>query len=870
MALLEREAEFAALSTRAAQAVAGQGGLVLVLGEAGAGKTSFVEAFLADRPGEVRVLWGTCDPLTTPRPLGPIYDLSRGLGEHTRAVLDDAEHPYEMFDAVFADLQSAPSTLVVDDLHWADQGTVDLLRFVLRRVRRSPSLVILTARHDEIGVDGPVRQLLGDIARSPVATSITLPPLTLWAVTTLVGERAIDPGWLHRLTGGNAFFVAEMLDHPGDALPTTVRNAVLARTAGLDEDAWDLLNLLACAPEAIPDFLLADLGITVPPLRKLHEANLITRSSRGVAFRHDLCRIAIEAVIPPGAGPQLHRRMIGAYDAVGRTDPAVITHHAIGARDPDRIRLAAIDAGTAAARAGAHRQAADFYRIAMESGAVLSAADEASLLELVAEQCYLIDQLDDAIDACRRALLLRQQAGVVADLSANHRAMAVYEWYNANRDAADHHVAQAVSVFGSAAQVEGASELAALGHGFAMQAFLALQASDLTRARSLVRRAVEIAAAAAEPALTVRVGIISGTCSVMSGESTGREAILAIMRSAPEHLDEIYSSGYSNLTYLDVEQRRLAQAADLLDLSLRLTVERDLPVCRVWQLGSRARLHMLTGNWDDAVADAGQVLDERGAQLARPWPLLVRGLVALRRTAGGADDIGEAWRLARRYGESLRTFPAAAAIAERAWLTGTPDDRLDDCRRLLGGPELPGLQWARGELAMWLHRCGVATEVGDVAEPYRRYLDGDAAAAAEEFERLGVQYEAALALIETTATGPVRRGLDMLDRLGAAAVADKVRLDLRAAGVTAVPARRRTSSLSNPVGLTSRQIEVLHLMDDGLTNAELAARLYLSAKTVDHHVSAILAKLNVPNRREAVRRGRTLGIIAAEAPSATT
>ena len=268
----------------------------------------------------------------------------------------------------------------------------------------------------------------------------------------------------------------------------------------------------------------------------------------------------------------------------------------------------------------------------------------------------------------------------------------------------------------------------------------------------------------------------------MSGESTGREAILAIMRSAPEHLDEIYSSGYSNLTYLDVEQRRLAQAADLLDLSLRLTVERDLPVCRVWQLGSRARLHMLTGNWDDAVADAGQVLDERGAQLARPWPLLVRGLVALRRTAGGADDIGEAWRLARRYGESLRTFPAAAAIAERAWLTGTPDDRLDDCRRLLGGPELPGLQWARGELAMWLHRCGVATEVGDVAEPYRRYLDGDAAAAAEEFERLGVQYEAALALTETTATGPVRRGLDMLDRLGAAAVADKVRLDLRVGG----------------------------------------------------------------------------------------
>ena len=179
------------------------------------------------------------------------------------------------------------------------------------------------------------------------------------------------------------------------------------------------------------------------------------------------------------------------------------------------------------------------------------------------------------------------------------------------------------------------------------------------------------------------------------------------------------------------------------------------------------------------------------------------------------------------------------------------------------GPELQGLQWARGELAMWLHRCGTDVDVDDVARPYRRYLDGDLLAAADEFERLGVRYEAALALTETGAADAVRRGLDTLDRLGAVAVADKVRLDLRSAGMTAVPARRRTSTLANPVGLTSRQVEVLQLMQDGLTNAELAARLYLSAKTVDHHVSAILARLGVANRREAVRRGRQLGIIAA-------
>ena len=169
---------------------------------------------------------------------------------------------------------------------------------------------------------------------------------------------------------------------------------------------------------------------------------------------------------------------------------------------------------------------------------------------------------------------------------------------------------------------------------------------------------------------------------------------------------------------------------------------------------------------------------------------------------------------------------------------------------------------ARGELAMWLRRLDPTTDAANIATPYRLYLDGDVEAAAAEFERLATPYEAALALTETGDDTCARRGLDMLDRMGATAVADKVRLDLRMSGMKGVPARRRRTTLGNPVGLTRRQVEVLQLMDDGLTNAELAARLFLSAKTVDHHVSAILAKLEVGNRREAVRRGRALGIIA--------
>jgi DNA-binding CsgD family transcriptional regulator len=860
--LVERTQDLAELSACADRALASEGALVVVSGESGAGKTAFVERFLADRTGDARVLSAMCDPLATPRPLGPVHDIADSLSERTRQLLDGAEHPYDIFEAVFADLGAQPTILVIDDLHWADQGTVDLLRFVLRRIHRRQLLVVGTAREEEVGTAHPLRTLLADVARSDSAHLAVLLPLTLEGVRELAADRLADAGWLHQTTGGNAFFVTEMLDHPEGDLPTTVRDAVLGRTIGLDEAAWDVLNLLSCSPEAIPDYLLADLGVTLDPLRRLHDAHLIRRTARGVAFRHDLCRLAVASVLPPGAEPQLHLRMLAAYEAAGRTDPAVMTHHALGAGDQRRIRLAAMDAGRTAARSGAHRQAAEFYCIAMESGGKLSAAAEAELLELLAAEYYLTDQLDDAIDACQRALSARKLMGATAELSADHHALAVYGWYNADRRGADEHAAQAVTVVDCDADSLGSLALVSLGHAFAMQAYLAMQSNDLRHAASMLARAKEIAMAAGDPALSVRIEIIEGICAVIAGDEAGRDAVLAIMSSAPRHLDEIYSSGYSNLTYLDVEQRRLAEAAELLSVSIPMTVERDLPICRVWQLGARGRLSLLTGDWDDALADAAIVLDGPTAPLARTWPNLIRGLITLRRNGEGIDQLTEAWNLARSYGEPVRVLPVAAVLVEYAWLTGKPDENVAVYKRLLDDARGAGLEWARGELAMWLRRLDPTVEADLVAAPYRLYLDGDVQGAAAEFERLGTPYEAALALTETGDEACARRGLDMLDRMGATVVADKVRLDLRASGMKGVPARRRRSTLGNPVGLTSRQVDVLRLLEGGLTNAELATRLYLSAKTVDHHVSAILTKLDVANRRDAVRRGRELGIIA--------
>jgi DNA-binding CsgD family transcriptional regulator len=259
------------------------------------------------------------------------------------------------------------------------------------------------------------------------------------------------------------------------------------------------------------------------------------------------------------------------------------------------------------------------------------------------------------------------------------------------------------------------------------------------------------------------------------------------------------------------------------------------------------------------VADAEAVLASTAAPVARTWPLLVRGLVTLRRGGDGDGDLDEAWQLARRYGEAVRLLPAAAALAERAWLLEVEDERLADAGDLLDDARA-GLDWGRGELAVWLRRLRPDLEppTTDIAEPYALELAGKFRDAADRWAGLACPYERALALAGADDAGDTRTALAELDRLGAEPVAARVRLDLRARGLTATTPRRSTQQ--NPAGLTNRELDVLRLLGDGLTNAELGRRLYIAGKTVDHHVSSILSKLGVANRRDAARRAQELGI----------
>ncbi|HEX5165209.1 MAG TPA: AAA family ATPase, partial [Thermomicrobiales bacterium] len=207
-----------------------QGRLVFLGGEAGVGKTALVDALCGTVRPPVRVLRGGCDPLSTPRPLGPLVDIAGGLGDAVPPLLAEHQPRAFAFRAVLDGLAGRdPALVIFEDVHWADEATLDLLRYLGRRIGPTRALLIATYRDDEVGSNHPLRVVLGDLATAPAIGRRSLAPLSLESVRELAAGSDLDPVRLHRQTAGNPFFVTEVLAAGEIGIPPTVRDAVMAR-----------------------------------------------------------------------------------------------------------------------------------------------------------------------------------------------------------------------------------------------------------------------------------------------------------------------------------------------------------------------------------------------------------------------------------------------------------------------------------------------------------------------------------------------------------------------------------------------------------------------------------------------------------------
>ena len=311
--LLERGDLLAQLDAARAEG----GRLLFVGGEAGVGKTALVRAFAADRPA----LLGSCENLATATPFGPFLDIGIELEDEPRRVAA----------TILDELRRTP-LLVLEDVHWADQATLDVLRVLGRRIDSTEALVLATYRDEEIEGDHPLRIVLGELTSAPAVSRVGVPRLSLEAVQELAEPYGADGEAIHRLTQGNAFYVTEILAAGGSALPETVRDAVLARAARLEPGARRLLEAVSVVPARAELWLLEDVAPDdVEHLDSCVVSGVLRSDGDGVAFRHELARLAVESTssAPPPCASCRDRRVRSRTDG----PPSRLAHHAEEAGD---------------------------------------------------------------------------------------------------------------------------------------------------------------------------------------------------------------------------------------------------------------------------------------------------------------------------------------------------------------------------------------------------------------------------------------------------------------------------------------------------------------------------------------------------------
>lgn len=852
MELVEREPLLTALTDRLTAATAGNGSVTLIAGEAGIGKTALLREFCRRHAGSVQVLWGDCDAMRTPRPLGPLYDIARAAGGELAAVMTSDAPRHERLSTFLDILHSPlrPVVVVVEDLHWADEASLDLVLYLARRVEDRHAAVLVSYRDDELPPEHPLRTLLGHLAPLPAVHRLRVRPLSEPATCLLAQGRA-DAEYVYRVTRGNPFLITELLAAPAGTVPETVRDVVLARAARLGPAAQAVLHAVAVMPDRADLALVAAVTgrADLAAVEECERAGILEVTGRRVAFRHELARQAVAQSIPAARVPGLHAAVLAELAARPETDPARLAYHAELADDPEAVLRHAPRAAAQASRLGAHRQARAHYRNALRHAGRLPSGERAELQERYAEVCSLLGRMSEAVDAAGAALALWRELGEV-DRASAVQARRASLLYGAGRGDEAHQQAQEVV---ATVRDRPPSPLVAAALTYAAVVFSNVGAA--ADAVALSERAAALAERFGEHRLLAEALNAAGTAAWHTDTDTAEAALTRAVAAARRSGREgTVSLTMGSLAVGSLESRCYQAADRWLSEVTDWCQSRDLDAGRDFYRAFLARSHLEQGRWRQA-RQLAEPLTAADYPLTRVAALVVMGQLRARSGDSRAmEPLAEAGRLAAGSGNLSRRWRVAAGRAEQSWLAGHPERIPAQVDEVYQDALRAGHPWAIGELAYWRWRAGALAEPpASAAEPYARQIAGDWAAAARAWDALGCPYEAAAARADGDRPQELLAALESLHRLGARPLADQVTRRLRQLGVRALPRRPNLSTLANPAGLTSRELDVVALLAEGLTNAEIAARLHISTRTAAHHVSAILTKLAAPTRREAAK-----------------
>ncbi|NNE11318.1 MAG: AAA family ATPase [Ilumatobacter sp.] len=866
--LLERDDALTRLHQALARVRDGAGEVAVVTAEAGGGKTSVIHEFMRRSAGRPTILRGACDPLSAPRPLGPLIDavgeVDRDLALRLAGGVTRAEAfatAVGLLDGVRS--EGRPTVFVVEDVHWADDATLDLITFLGRRIASLPALLVLSYRDDEVDARHPLRATIGELT-SAIGCRVHLAPLSRDAVAELALGTPFDPDELWRITAGNAFFVTEALGAGGDELPSSIRDAVLARASRLPEDARAVLDVSAIVPGRIERWLLdvvaddvdAAAGVEICTRRGL----LNLDRSGTIGFRHELARLAIDEALPAARRRAYHARALDALrdPPYGRPDDARLAHHAAGADDAHAILHHAPLAAAEASAIGGHREAARHLEAALRYAHLVDDGARGELITRYGNELTMLARVDDALDAFVRASEIFLRIGDLeqaADaLTRTGRPLTSI----GRQPEAEQRIAEAAELLVGRPP---SSAAALVTTNIAANHMLARRFDEC---ETEARRAIAMAEEVGDEDVLAEACIQTGIALAMSDDDAGlariERGIEVARRVGNDHMVALgYSqigSGYGEIRRYDIAVPALREGLAFAEAS---EIVGSMNYIGAWL----ARCELEVGDWDHAAERASTLLrSPRFQGISRFVALVTLAWLRGRRGDPGAEPLlDEALELARTTEHVQRMWPVAACRAEIAWLHGRIDDELELVDEAMALARRVDWSPAVEELAHWRHVAdGRIRHDSELARtPFGLSAAGRFELAAERWAEIGCPYEEAMARYAVRSPEELHRAFEIFDRLGATPMRRRVAEAMRDTGVS-VPRGPTSSTLSNPGGLTKRELDVLVLVATGRTNREIGDELGISAKTVGHHVSHILGKLGVRTRAEAAVEAERLGL----------
>jgi len=864
MELFERESFLALLDKQFRETSSGEGHCFFITGDAGIGKTSLVKEFLKQVERVSIQYTGSCDLLFTPRPLAPLYDIASQIkGDLLEKISSISSRP-ELFLKFAYELTEPAKTVIVvfEDIHWADEATLDFIKFFARRITQSKCLFILTWRDDEIGEQHPLRRVLGHLVPGSF-TRVQLVPLSKEAVQQMASRRGYNGEDVYSISGGNPFYVNEILAHYSPGVPDNIKDSVLVIYNDLSDETKDTWQLLSIIPEGLEFQRFSGINDDyVDVIANCMAKKILVVKNDKLSFKHELYRRTIEESLSPFKRIDLNKKVLklflNAFAEKGEIER--IVHYAKNANENELVVQYAPLAARQAASVGAHIEASKLYLSAIEYYPGNDKDLLAQFYEAYAYECYLINQIKEALIYQGKALNILKEKDNAEKLGNCLRFLSRLWWFDGNRKEAERFAVQAIDV------LENQSSSDAKARAYSNMSYLKMQSDESDECIFWGQKAIALAKEMKDEEILAHALNSTGSTIMLSRE-TMQDGIALLQQSLAIALNNSYhehaARAYTALGSNAVSMKEYVFARKNLDEGIQYCEENDLDSLKLYMLSWKARLNLETGNWKEAFSIADNLVkNETILSIIRVGALTVLATLKMRKgDTGILPLLQEAKARAFETMELHRILPVTTAFLEYEWITGNSYIETEAIDRTIQMIRQVKKDLAKSKFFYWLPKARNEYLPGrekneDDGIPIVKMTAEDA----PSWKQAGCPYEQALALFEGN-DDDKRNAISIVHDLGADAVYEKMKQEMRSSGIKSIPRGVRKTTQSNPSLLTDRELDVLALLKEGMQNKEIAARLYISAKTVDHHISSILLKLDINSRSKAVAAAARLGIL---------